>query len=246
VKNERKQEEGRCTCPGLKNLQLSESHLADAAGLEVTSRSVTVLSRNPAHRSERTPRVLYTQDLDELKSWVGIPDETVAKRCLVDREHRRTMHRLRTLCDKYQAEVSTSDERSKAAALDVRPRIKAALCNQGDARESLDSIRAHARSYLYGDSTLIPESKSVIEVFFDQFEVSTWILPKIVVKAGSVLAFGPGMNNLLASEVEIETGGQIVSTGSLSVHVGTLRKTMPRLALKRIDLRKVLPGVFGI
>ena len=106
-----------------------------------------------------------------------------------------------------------------------------------------DAIRAHARSYLYGDSRLIPEAKSVVETFYGSIEVLVWLFPKVKVSSGSVLLFGSGANTLLASELEIEKGGQVLSFGSLTVNVHNLRKTEPINFFEAVSMSAVLDSI---
>ncbi len=190
-------------------------------------RSVVMLSASPRDKSARPPRMLHTQDLDELKQWIGLPDEAVKGRVLVDNDQRREMRHVCKCHDEY-----TADEAGKAAA-----RFNATVRTLDSPSQKLDALRAHARSYLYGDSTLVKDAKPAIETYFESFVIPLWVLQKVVVKSGSVLAFGPGSNVLLASELEIEQGGQVLSYGSLTVNVATLRKTKDVIVLAPINVQ---------
>jgi hypothetical protein len=189
-----------------------EQYCVTSAGTEpedlvVPCRSVVVLSGSPRHNSHRRPAVLRTTDLDELKRWIGVPDAAVKGRCLLDRQHRRDLAALRSQAKETAA--TTVQKAPPAGGV------------------QLDTLRAHARAYLYGDSSVVADAKPLLVSHFEQFAVFAWWLRKVKVSSGSVLAFGPGANVLLAGEVEIEEGGQIISQGSLTVRVGTLRKTIP-------------------
>ncbi len=188
---------------------------AGAEDLLVPCRSVVTLSGSPRHSSFRRPRLLQTSDLDELKRWIGVPDAAVKGRCLLEREQRSDL-------------------------MVLRRQVKAAEVKPPAAGARLDSLRAAARAYLFGDSSAVAEAKPLLQAHFEVFSALAWIFTKVKVSAGSVLAFGPGANVLLAGELEIEEGGQIVSTGSLTVRVGTLRKTKPVLTLSPMALNHVL------
>ncbi len=186
--------------------------------LIVPCRAITVLSASPRHASYRRPKILQTGDLEQLKQWIGVPDAAVKGRCLVDREQRADLAALR----KELRAVG------KETAAGVRPARTVRL----------DALRAYARSYLFGDSSMVAEAKPHLEAFFDRFSIALWPFQKIKVSAGSVLAFGPGANVLLAGEVEIEEGGQIVSVGSRIA--GALRKTKPSMVLTPLNVAHVL------
>jgi len=189
---------------------------AGAEDLLVPCRSVVTLSGSPRHSSFRRPRLLQTSDLDELKRWIGIPDAAVKGRCLLERDQRADLAALRR-----QTKAAAEGKLSPAGA-------------------RLDSLRAAARAYLFGDSSVVAEAKPLLQSRFEVFSALAWVFAKVKVSAGSVLAFGPGANVLLAGELEIEEGGQIVSTGSLTVCVGTLRKTKPVLTLSPMAVSHVL------
>ncbi len=185
--------------------------------LIVPCRAIALLSASPRHASYRRPKILQTNNLDQLKQWIGVPDAAVKGRCLIDRDQR--------------ADFAAIQKEFKAA----RKEAAAAVRPAGGVR--LDALRAYARSYLFGDSSMVAAAKPHLEAFFDVFAVAVWAFPKVKVSAGSVLAFGPGANVLLASELEIEEGGQIVSVGSLTVRIaGALRKTVPHIALPPVSL----------
>ena len=187
--------------------------------LDVSCRSVVVLSASPKHASAKRPQVLQTTDLAELKRWIGNPDEAVRNRCFADIDARRGLKELAAVVTSHDAEAKPAGTR-------------------------LDAVRTFARSYIYGDSTLAAQAKSIVEKSFGIFEIYAWLFRKIKVSSGSVLAFGPGANVLNASEIEIEEGGRVVSYGSLTVNVATLRKTTPPVFYAPIDLHLVVHNLF--
>lgn len=193
--------------------------------LVVPCRSVTRLSGSSRQPSARAPIVRSTNDIDELKSWIGVPDLQGRRGCGVDREHSREMAEIRKLLDeKPKADPEKAAEGATAAA---RTPLLAKLRTSENAGAKFDSIRAHARAYLYGNSGGMASVKPVLEAVFAPFQVFVWLFPKVKVRSGATLLFGTGANVLTASELEIEEGGQVVSHGSLTVHVANLKKTKP-------------------
>lgn len=186
--------------------------------LVVPPRAVVTLSAG-RRASHCRPKMLQTGDLAELKRWIGVPDRAVKGRCLLERSERTALAELR----RPATQVAAGTFEAKAATA-----------------SQLEAIRAHARAYLYGDSTLVAEAKPLVERQFEAFLVALWLFTKIKVSAGSVLSFGPGANVLLAGELEIEEGGQVVSYGPLTVRVSTLRKTAPKLIYAPMDLKHAL------
>lgn len=197
--------------------------------LRTPCNGTVTLSASPRDPSDHRPVMLHTRDLDELKRWIGVPDSAVRGRSLVEREHSRAFAKGRP-----PAGVSAEAVRTESAA-------KRTLTDSA----SLDAVRAHARSYLFGDSALVKDARPVIERFFGAFRIPVWIFQKVTVTSGSVLAFGTGANVLLASELEIEQGGRVVSYGSLTVSVTTLRKTTPSRVAQALDLDFIGRQFFG-
>ncbi len=193
---------------------------AEQAELVVPCRSVVTLSASPRHPSYRRPKLLQTTDLDVLKRWIGVPDAMVKGRCLLDREQRAALTEAQRLVAGQAAR-----EPQKGAPTTVARR---------------DALRAHAHAYLYGDSSLVAKAKAQIENHIGLAAIGVWVFPKVKVSSGSVLFFGPGANVLVASELEIEEGGQIVSMGPLTVRVVTLKKTAPVLTHVPLGLDQAL------
>lgn len=198
--------------------------------LETAPRTVTVLSAHPRHATCFRPRILHTSDLAELKRWIGTPDEAVKGRCLVDREERAVLADLRRGLKMAMPEKERPE----------KERAKEQQAQGAAAGNKLDALRAHVRAYLYGDSTLAASAKPLIEEHYRVFAVAVWPFRKITVRSGSVLLLGPGANVLLAGELEIEQGGQIMSLGPLTIRVATLRKTTPVAIMPPIHVQQVL------
>lgn len=114
------------------------------------------------------------------------------------------------------------------------------------ASRELNIIRTAARAYVRGNSALVKGYKQIIERAIGIVELPVWAYLTIKVSAGSTLAFGPGINVLVAYDIEIEDGGRIVSQGHLTVNVTKLRKTgIPLVGLLRPVQDATRRTIFG-
>jgi len=91
--------------------------------------------------------------------------------------------------------------------------------------QQLDNVRTAARAFLRGNSELVASFKPIIEHTIGTVELPVWPLLYVRVADGSTLEFGPGINVLVAYDIEIEGNGRIVSKGHLTVNATKLRKT---------------------
>ncbi|MGB9604244.1 MAG: hypothetical protein ACP5U2_15895 [Bryobacteraceae bacterium] len=87
----REEKQAELPAPFLKTLeQFGISAAQLESDLVVPAGTVVTLSAYPRHASYRRPKMLQAADLDQLKRWIGIPDEVVKGRCLLDRETARS------------------------------------------------------------------------------------------------------------------------------------------------------------
>jgi hypothetical protein len=149
--------------------------------LVVPPKSTMTLSANDP-KSFVQPHVLTTSDLDELKTWIGIPD-TLYQTGKLDR--------AKTVLPRAAVPV---------AKLPITTTIKA---------PQLDDIHAGASAYLFGDSTLVASYKPTVEQYFKNFQIIFWPFLTITVNAGSVLTIGPGQNVLSAWKIIVDPGGMV-------------------------------------
>lgn len=198
--------------------------------LVIPCRSVVRLAASAKQASARAPVIKSTNDIDELKSWIGVPNLQAKHECSIEREHSREMAEIRKLLDTKASRAqqgANGDEGTGNVASGTRSALMTRLRTSPNAGLKFDAIRAHARAYIYGNSTNMASAKPVLEAVFAPFKVIVWLFPKVIVRSGATLWFGTGANVLTASELEIEQGGQVVSHGSLTVHVSNLKKTKP-------------------
>ncbi len=205
--------------------------------LVISPRSSITLSTSPREKSYVAPIMLKTNDLDELKQWIGLNDRTVKGRNLTSRDSQREMKDYRRKLKPFDTRVSLSKEvseanseirMSKSSAFQPLKSTTEKTMTRSKSSATLDAIRTYTHAYLYGDSTLVKEHKAILEAHFVSFEVPLWFFESIIVRSGSTLYLGTGSNILAAHELNIESGGKIKSFGNLTISVNRLRKSFPR------------------
>lgn len=215
----------------LQRLKLDENALL-ADELVVPASRRIVLSQT--EETEVQPLRLVTQDLDEVRRWIGIPqavlhakpDKLRSMPCLSTSKRRTRTARLRDIKDNKTPDFAKMtgvkpDEIAKAVDRYV---------GQGRCREDrpkadhLEALRAAAHIYVRGDFTKVAELKLTIEQYFGRFEIAVWPFLIVRVKKNSVLHFGPGSNSLTVWKVIIEPGGIIRSHGHLTVDCTILER----------------------
>jgi hypothetical protein len=90
--------------------------------------------------------------------------------------------------------------------------------------ESINNVRVAARAFIRGNSELVTSYRPMVERVIGQITLPIWPILKVTVAAGSVLEFGPGVNVLVAYELEIEQGGIVRSRGHLTINCTKMRK----------------------
>lgn len=152
-----------------------------------------VLSSAPGkHCKDGPTHVLETEDLDQVKQWIGIPDAVAEQRCC---RPGHAASRGWLLHAKNDATLARSAKRADP-----------------------DFVHRLAHEYIYGDSRRVVAYKPLIERFYGRFKIPNWFFRNIVVGPGAVLEFttsNPVV--LLANRIEIAATGRIVSHSSLNV-----------------------------
>jgi hypothetical protein len=197
--------------------------------------TLTLSSTSP--NSFLRPHMLTTSNLDELKGWIGIPDQHFQKGLLAS-----TMEApppiSKALAGKFAAPIATFA--SPVAATRAGTATNVAL--QGVTSKDMDSLRTAAMSYIWGQSSVSASYKTVVEAAFKNFQVAVWPFYTITVSAGSVLEIGSGPHVLCAWKIIIQQGGQIRGVGTnLHVQCTILEKTQtiirnPGLILSNLDV----------
>jgi septum formation inhibitor MinC len=228
-----------------------EDHTPPIQDLVVTSCSSITLSASPKDQSYTSPIWLETRDLDVLKRWIGVNDETIKGRNLVSCEAQRLMKRYQKMLNISEQQLKiarqerqqVSDDKRAALQATATQDIAAAVKESGSRKDSelSNAIRDYTKNYLYGDSRLVKEMKPLLESHFEIFKIPVWFFLTVTVKSGSTLYFGPGSNVLVAHELRVEPGGKVRSYGNLTVDVTNLRKSallQGKLTSDLFNLRK--------
>lgn len=168
------------------------------------------------------PRVLETKDLSTVKQWIGIPDVVFERIGRLPRVALPTTGRL-----PHAPPSPIETESPGNVRITGRPHgresAKHVDLSQLESTD-FDNIRAAARAYVRGNSTVVSAFKPIIESHFEIFQVAIWPFLRVKVPRGSVLEYGPGAHVLVAHEVEIEEGGIIRSRGHLTVNCTVMKK----------------------
>lgn len=197
--------------------------------LVVGPSSTISLAYGPGRQTVRQPYVLQTTDLAAVKRMVGIDDRVFQRNPSkaplpgrIDLGQPLGVGRLGVAEAEgnfYTAAPGLAMDDPRAAAETVGGMDLSRLDD-----ESVNNIRVAARAYVRGNSQLVASYRPIVERAIGQITLPIWPLLKVTVAAGSVLQFGPGVNVLVAWEVEIQEGGRIRSQGHLTVNCTRMRK----------------------
>ena len=179
--------------------------------LIVPPKTTMLLSANDA-QSYLHPRILNTEDLDELKAWIGIPNVLFEAGKL----------------DRGSIVLPTSVAPTIPAR---KARATAAVSTEADAArialpaEHLVNLRTAAQAYIFGDSQLVTGYKTAIEHYFPHLQINFWPFYTITVYPGSILTIGAGQNVLFAWKILIYEGGLVYAPyGNLKTDAVVLQK----------------------
>jgi hypothetical protein len=197
--------------------------------------TMTLSASNP--RSFARPHMLTTNSIDQLKSWIGVPDHLFAAGHLD-----RSLIHLPTaappvLAAEHVAAARTIESTTELAARTVEPTaaleaVTAPTATLSVARTltaaHLNNIRAATSAFLFGDSSLVANYKDWIGRLYPSMQIIFWPFFTITVNAGSVLTIGPGQNVLCAWTIIIHAGGMVNAPyGNLKVDSVSLQKVSP-------------------
>ena len=191
--------------------------------LIVPARTTMTLSGSGTQSFVR-PRLLSTSDLDQLKTWIGIPDKLFETT-----ELDRSRIALPTSVPPV-APAELAARRSLAPTTVEAGRLVLAGTAAEEARaalpaEQLANLRTAAMAYIFGDSQLVANYKIAVEQFFPHFQIIFWPFLTITVNPGSILTIGPGQNVLFAWKIIIHQGGLVYAPfGNLKVESVILQK----------------------
>jgi hypothetical protein len=152
-------------------------------------------------------RMLTTKNLDELKQWIGIPDELYTTGRLDQK--RILMPPALTPPATGKPELAQVGVQSSAATADA---------------ERLANVRLATSAYLFGNSAEVSGYASEISTVFPEFQVPIWNFYTITVNAGATLELSGAQNILSAWKIVIYEGGTIAASGGLKTDTVQLEK----------------------
>jgi hypothetical protein len=146
--------------------------------------------------------ILTTQDVNELKRWIGTPNRYFEK-----------------------GDIKNPYHSAKAIEATVRKYQDVATPSAIGSKLDLEEIHAGAIAYIWGDSNKVKDLKPILDRVFGRYQVIFWPFFTITVSRGSVLELGPGANVLFAWKIIIEEGGEVRGNGTnLTVQCTILQK----------------------
>lgn len=177
--------------------------------------TLTLSASDP--RSFIRPRLLATNDLDQIKKWIGVDDQLFEQGKL-----QSTLAVPAPLRARAAVSPTAGAAPGAAGAVDLQ-----GAASNGNFRSSdLDNLRTAATAYIWGHSPLAASYKSAVQLHFPSMQVALWPFFTITVNAGSVLQLGPGQNVLCAYKIVIHQGGTVRASGGLTVQSTVVQKIL--------------------
>lgn len=162
---------------------------------------------NTSRNSNYTPRILETHNIDELKSWIGVPNELFAKR---------------PNCDSLSHDWMPFGVHGTGK--DLVKRRKKALSNLKP--QDHQKIRELTHAYLYKYAEPLKIYKGLLEQYWERFLIPSWFFNRIYVPNGAVFEISATTAGLFSAySIEIEQGGKVLFIGSsMTLDVMQIRK----------------------
>lgn len=157
--------------------------------------------------SKYAPTILKTNDIDELKSWIGTPDH------ISDTRRSKCIHPVK---DWLPSGVVGG---KKATSANLKRTVEKLKAND---RQKILSL---TRAYVYGNSNEISVYKPLLEHYWEKFHIPVWWFRRIYVPSGAVVTLSPGNAGILwAYSIEIEEGGKVLCDGTMTFDVSQIKK----------------------
>ena len=191
-----------------------------ASLLRVSRRSLIHLGSNGKKQSYHAPRLLKSDTIDELKSWIGVPN-TVFKQDpkIAPRRAQPRLPPTSIIRSVEDALKLLQTERNLLKLWKIADELRKKLSEH---RKELTEL---AYSFLYSNSEVLGEWRSVLTFHVADWLVPVWAYDTVLVEAGSVLEFGEGSNVLSARRLVVERGGTIRVSGGLTVDVSVITRS---------------------
>jgi hypothetical protein len=196
-------------------------------GITVQPSSRLILAHGPGRDTFIKPVVLEVNEFDKLTRMIGVDDRIFQRM-----PQKGPLPRRIDLPLGEGAQRRVAGPGLAVAAMPQPEAIPPSIDFEKLTSADLDNIRIAARAYLRGNSALVASFKSILETIIGIVIVPVWPVLFVKVSSGSTLEFGPGVNVLVAYDIEIEDGGKIVSHGHLTVSCTKLRKVLRRVVIK--------------
>ena len=218
----------------------------------VVASSVRVsLAYGPNRESVRQPQVIKTQDIDAVKRMIGI-DDRIAKSISpkVSLPGRIEIGRSSISAGgRAERDVGAGSYLASPGLAVGDPAAAATKLNQFDLAsmdsETLKNVRVATKAFVRGNSELVASYKPIISQVIGSITIPIWPILKVTVASGAVLEFGPGVNVLVAYEVEIEPGGVVRSFGHLTINCTQLTRPRFRVTTTTTTTRGPFRAIFS-
>lgn len=141
------------------------------------------------HRSQQGVVTLTPKSIDDVKNWIGVPDDTAAKQ---------------SCC----SPLPTSNLQAVSSAAELRKLEPEAARN----------LRGIANAYVNGDLRRVANYKPVLEYLLDRANITGIFLRRdIDIHRGATLEIGRNNRVLFARHIRIWTGGRLIIRGDAKI-----------------------------
>jgi len=189
--------------------------------LRVGKKQVIYLGSLGKRPSFYPPRFLRAEGVDDVKRWIGTPNSVF--------KTKPKMAERRRLEKAPSEKMLSSFDRAYQKLLKEKDPVK--MKKYSDDIQSLiyknrKDVRAVAKAYVYGRSTLYAAWRPVLDWYLRDYKFPVWIFTTVIVESGSVLELDEGYNILAGNTLVIEQGGTIRSARALNINFTDLRRTL--------------------
>jgi len=185
--------------------------------LSVSRRSTVKLDANSG-RGIPPSRWLRPAGVSELKEWIGVPQS------VVDRNARQFVGRRAQFLPTSAKPPTNSARAAKSPGMAQGP-IVTKLETERNTPHLMSTIHDSIRQYLYGNARELGFLEDLLDHHIAE-AYPFWLFKSVVVEAGGVLEFGPGLNSLVTDILIIEDGGEIRCEGSLRIDCRRIERSL--------------------
>jgi hypothetical protein len=211
----------RALAARLKRFEFDKESLT-AEELSVARSSRVYLDGLNPQQSQLKPRLLRTNSLRQYKNWIGVDDSLFEK----------NPHLIGPPLPGAAARPNEDGRKitnPKIRFTTVAEPLKARTEHRESDQEKLlanyrrnAEIQRAAHAYLFGNSRLVEQYRTLIEEHYAVLVASWWGFLKVVVEVDGTLDLGAGTNVLTADEIVLHPGASIRSRGMLKIDCNRL------------------------